>query len=74
VSHDLPEVSEPSAALDPCAAARCEHQAERSIPLVLGGEPTDVPLCEKHAVRWAAAARSSPPSARTSPLKGSLRP
>lgn len=57
VSHDLPEVSEPSTApVDPCAAARCEHRAERVIDLRLGGREQPVPFCEAHAVRWAAAA------------------
>lgn len=55
-NHDLPEVSESStAAVDPCAAARCEHQATRTVPLRLGGDLRDVRLCERHAERWSAA-------------------
>jgi hypothetical protein len=49
-------VSEPStAAVDPCAAARCEHQAQRSVPLRLGGDLRDVRFCDGHAERWSAA-------------------
>lgn len=56
----LPEVSEPSpVAVDPCAAARCEAQAVRSVVLQLGGRDRAVRFCEVHAAR-----RDGAPTAR----------
>jgi hypothetical protein len=36
----------------PCGAAGCPQGRDTSLQLLIGGRPTEVPLCTEHASRW----------------------